>query len=469
MLMLYSQSCRTDFLSNTDNDITENYRKSYLVSLKDLPQKDELVREISNINLQKLKQTINRNSSFKNISDSLTIEMDSIKVMETKIYKSYTFSVKSNSDKRYNISLNTQNDKDYNIKLIEYNFSKKDWLAIYTKSDISNIKNKIKFYNIEEKSNQNNKVIYGYDSSSGTCWNLYIEDETQAYGVGTNTINGEIYTGNYEGSGSSGSFYLEITNCVGGGGTNGNNGSSVPGESSASSSGTSYNPGSGDSTNYWDENFINMLTNDASLLTKYMSLSSDVQTYLYSGFNSFQNQSFFNFSVNFFFENPDITIQQFEDWFIDGNGTINLTFTNSVNVNNSTSMTMQQFKDFLILNSNITPPYTQIKVGNTTQITYDHPSVIGGIIFYLNHDLINNKYISSSVNSAHYGLMVTWSWSQNNSYVSTQNNLQNTFIVNGNLNHNFFIEGIGTIYSSHETFIFKTNTSNAYCDYMESN
>ena len=132
-------------------------------------------------------------------------------------------------------------------------------------------------------------------------------------------------------------------------------------------------------------------------------------------------------------------------------------------------MTMQQFKDFLILNSNISPPYTQIKVGNTTQINYDHPSVIGGINFYLNHNLINNQYISSSVNSSHYGLVLTWSWTQNNSNVSTLNNLVNIFTVNGTLNHNFFIEGIGTIYSSPETYIFKTKTSNAYCDYMETN
>ena len=335
ILMLYSHSCRTDLLTNTDNDISDNFRKTKLVSLNDLTKKDQLIREISNINLQKLKQTIQRNSISKNTSDSVIIEMDSVKVMVTKMYKSYTFAVKSNSDKKYNISCITQNDKDYTIKLIEYDFSKMDWLAIYTKTDISNIKNKIKFYNIEEKVSQNNKVIYGYDSSTDTCWNLYLEDETNPHGVGTNTINGEIYTGNYEGGGGAGGFYLEIiTNCMSGGGSNGSNGTSASGESSASSSGTSYNPGSGDSTNYWDQNFINILSNDVSILTKYMSLSPDVQTYLYSSFNTYQNQPFFNFSVNFFFENQGITIQQFEDWFIAENGIIKLTFTNSVNSNN---------------------------------------------------------------------------------------------------------------------------------------
>ena len=194
-----------------------------------------------------------------------------------------------------------------------------------------------------------------------------------------------------------------------------------------------------------------------------------VENYLnnYSTTNNSQNLQFHNWAIQFLMENStngisDVSWAQFHNWFINEDGTSNLTFDNSLNGTNSKVLNMQEFINFLNNDVNISTYQNSTSYDNSPQRTVR--SMINrmgifntGIDINVKLEKINNLWTFDSVTSEEFiGVAFSYSWSQK----SFQNNIVNNSIVVevfGYEKMNLFIEGVGTIYKNYGKVIIKIN------------
>ncbi len=211
--------------------------------------------------------------------------------------------------------------------------------------------------------------------------------------------------------------------------------------------------------------FINTLPTNLQLVINNANNSAFftlLSTYFYNNGETQTAKDFISWAVQFINDNPNVTVAQFQDWFIDENGTANITFNSTLLSSNSIVMTKQEFTNYL---NEVNQLSINIQDGTTTKIKYGIKGVFGGINVFLNHDKLNNKFIGSSINTSEYGFTLTWSWSQTNSSIDTSNSTFNQFDLFGTVNSNFIIDGIGTIYKSPFHIRFKTNKNDGDCFY----
>ena len=193
-------------------------------------------------------------------------------------------------------------------------------------------------------------------------------------------------------------------------------------------------------------------------------LVADSLKYYFLNDENSGSPSLLHWSVNFFIQNPNTSWTEFQNWFIDSNGTPNLTFDNSVNTNNSFVFTsLAEFKNALqSKNNSISTESSVIQDNGSEKIVSAKVKRTGfwnsGEEVLIKLKKINNTWTFDSVTSTEYGLTLgTWSFTQ----IAFTQNVQNQIIkveVIGYENYNIFVEGIGTVYK--DKVMIRVNISN---------
>lgn len=76
-------------------------------------------------------------------------------------------------------------------------------------------------------------------------------------------------------------------------------------------------------------------TQQYNFLASYPIIADYFKTYFWGDNQNIDGANFMNWGINFFMQNPNTTIEQFQNWFINADGTTRITFDSSVNANNS--------------------------------------------------------------------------------------------------------------------------------------
>lgn len=214
-----------------------------------------------------------------------------------------------------------------------------------------------------------------------------------------------------------------------------------------------------------NEAYYYLFVNNPDIKAKYNTFSADVKTFLRNNFDTTEDEEFFKFSVNFFYENPNMTIQQFQNWFIDGDTLLsNLTFDSSISSSNSIVFNnLADFKIALEAKNNVITEESVLQENGSEKIVSARVKRAGvwgsGEEVRVKLKKINNVWTFDSVTSSELGLTLgVWTFTQIDYTQNTSSNVL-TVEVTGYENYNVFLEGLGTIYKDKVMIRVKINTN----------
>jgi hypothetical protein len=181
-----------------------------------------------------------------------------------------------------------------------------------------------------------------------------------------------------------------------------------------------------------------------------------------------QNTNAFNFanwSVRFLVQNPDISWDQFKSWFLNINGTSNLTFNNNVNSFNSIKFNnLSDLKTTLLnKNDNLTTESSILQDNGSEKVVSARVKRTGiwgsGEEVRVKLKKVNNVLTFDSVTSSELGVTLgVWTFTQIDYTQNTNSNVL-TVEVTGYENYNIFLEGLGTVYKDKVMIRVKINTT----------
>ncbi|MDN4014279.1 hypothetical protein QX233_17545 [Chryseobacterium gambrini] len=202
---------------------------------------------------------------------------------------------------------------------------------------------------------------------------------------------------------------------------------------------------------------------DPSHWALYNSLSAENKFKCYQALLLSSDTSYVNFSIDFFSSNSTVTIQQFQNWFLDPNGNPNLIFENFTSSNNVLVFnTMSDFKNFLTNDiSNSSYSNSTIFDNGQEKITRLRVNRMGiyntGINIEIKLKKVNNLWTYDSVASEEYiGVGFVYEWAQSN-YTSNTNNNVLTLEVFGYEKVGVSVVGIDVKYKNYAKVLIKIN------------
>lgn len=178
-----------------------------------------------------------------------------------------------------------------------------------------------------------------------------------------------------------------------------------------------------------------------------------------------QNADFISWATQFYMQNPNTSLAQFQNWFIDeGTSLSNLIFDNSINSSNSIVFNnLSDFKIALETKNNITTEQSVLQENGSEKVVSARVKRAG--IFGSGEEVrvklkkINNVWTFDSVTSNELGITLgVWSFTQIDYTQNTNANVL-TVEVTGYESYNVFLEGLGTVYKDKVMIRVKINTS----------
>lgn len=195
----------------------------------------------------------------------------------------------------------------------------------------------------------------------------------------------------------------------------------------------------------------------------YLRVNNNFNLSEYKAFKKIED--FINFGQQFFTNNPSTTWQQFEKWFVNSDGTINLELNSTtVNINNSINInSLQNLNNQLINKNNVTFEDAVLQDNGSEKVVSARVKRTGiwgsGEEVRIKLKKNNNLWAFDSVTSSELGLTLgTWTFTQIDYTQNTSGNVL-TVEVTGYENYNLFLEGIGTIYKDKVMIRVKINAT----------
>lgn len=196
---------------------------------------------------------------------------------------------------------------------------------------------------------------------------------------------------------------------------------------------------------------------DANYATKFHNLSAEISLYLVQNYEANLDLDFSKWSIDFFTQNSNVTKEQFQNWFINADGTPKISFDSTLNENNSLVVksvddlnSILNYKPISVISYNGINPANEILSDFKLRLYQFHDS--GVQVFVKTANINQPSFKLSNVSVSNYGISLFHDSKlidKTDIYKSSSDPTGNTYYFNMILevNRKLFIQGIGTYHT----------------------